>query len=340
MKKVIFYFSGLLLCGALIVTSCKKKDTTPADDAGTQQENADDDARVQSESNSAADDANAALSGDGNVSGRLSAITATAKKHTFLYLVAGADSIVVDSTNTPATITIYYDGKTNVNGRTRSGSISIQLTTGTQWKDTNAVITLTFNNFVSTRIIDRKTLTISGSKTITNLTGGLVSKLGSSGYGFTTISHQIQTTGSGLTITFDNGKTVNWNTNRTRSITYVTTVSLFGIPIVREYRYTLSGDNTTQVPGSNVAWWGVNRNGENFNDIIVSPVVYDESIDWLGPISGKIEITGIAKTLTITYGVNSSGVPVSNPSATNQPYGYELNWTNLAGNAASAIIAY
>jgi len=336
MKKVIFYFSGILICGALVFTSCKKKDTTP-DDTSTQQQNADDDARVQTESNSAADDANAALSGDGNISGRLSALTATAKRHKLLDLVAGADSVVIDSTNTPPTVTIYYDGISVVNGRTRSGYISIQLTTGTQWKDTGAVITLTFNNFVSTK--GGKTLAITGAKTITNLTGGLVSKLGSSGYGFTTISHQIQTTGSGLTITFDNGKTANWNTNRTRSITYVGTTAILSIP-VREYRYTLTGNNTTQVSGSNVAWWGTNRNGESFSDIIVSPVVYDESIDWLGPISGQVEIAGIAKTLTITFGVNASGVQLTNPSATNLPYGYELNWTNLAGHATSATIAY
>ena len=337
MKKLLFLFTGTLLCGSLIFVGCKKKsDSTTPDDTSAQKQNADDDARTQSESNSSADDANSAIGSDQNASGRLSLLSA--KQRHLENVVAGADSIIYDSAN--QVITIYYDGKTVVNGRTRSGSITIQLPAVT-WTTVAAQITITYNYLVCTRKSDGKTLTINGSKTITNISGGLVSTLSSSLPD--SVTHQIQTTAAGLSVTFDNGQTFTWSTNRTRTIKYVgvTTIgALLGIVStipVREYRFTLSGNNTTLVAGSNVAWWGVNRNGEKFYDAIVKPIIYDQSIDWAGPISGQLMITGIARTLDITYGVDQNG---NTPSASNQIYGYKLAWTNLSGNSATAVVSY
>ncbi len=337
MKKLLFYCSATLLCGALVFTGCKKKsDSTTPDDSSTQKQNADDDARTQSESNSSADDANSAISNDPNASGRLSLLTV--KQRRLANVVAGADSIIYDSAN--QVITIYYDGTTEVNGRTRSGSITIQLPLAQTWTTANAQITLTYNYLTCTRKVDGKVLIINGSKTITNLSGGLVSNLSAIG---DSVSHQIQTTSAGLSITFDNGKTATWFTNRTRTIKYAgsTTIgALLGISStipVREYRFTLSGNNTSLVAGSNVAWWGTNRNGESFRDAIVTPIVYDESIDWAGPISGQLMITGIARTLDITYGVDLIG---DTPPTTSLIYGYKLSWTNLAGVSSTAVISY
>src|SRR6185437_3449450 len=135
--------------------------------------------------------------GDANVSGRIAATTNPVNRP---YLIRGADTVLIDTIN--RIVRIHYSDTANVNGRYRSGVITVKLTPGTQWKDTNAVITITFNNYSSTRKRDGKTITINGSKTITNLSGGLVSLLGSSNYAYDSISHQIQTIGNGLAITF------------------------------------------------------------------------------------------------------------------------------------------
>jgi len=344
MKKTILKFSVLLLCGTLAFTACKKKDTTP-DDASTQQQNADDDARVQTESNAAADDANSALAGDANMSGRIAATTGLTKNYG--KIVPGASSVVVDSTTPPATVTITYDGTSNINGRIRSGSISLQLTNKTQWKDTGAVITITFNNYKSTRVRDSKSIIINGTKTITNLTGGLVSTLTSASTD--SVSHLIKTTGNGLTITYDDGKTATWNTYRTRSIWYTGSNYTFtwgSISLsIRELKFKISSTNAVS-SYTNVAWWGTARSGDPFYAEIPTPIVWDQSVNWFGPVSGVLKLKGLTREIDVTYGVNSSGTvvtnPASNPNATlplNPDY-YEIAWTDLLGKSRTLILQY
>ena len=332
MKKAFFYCSVTLLCGGLIFVGCKKSDTI-ADDASTQIENADDDARVQLESNAAADDANAALSSDVYINGgRLAATTANSRH--LPNVVVGADSILFDSVT--KTVIIYYDGTTVLNNRTRTGSLSIQLTSGANWAAKGAVLTLTFNNFLSTRISDGKTIVIKGYKTITNLTGGLVSNLGTAGYQYDSVSHQISAPrDAGLGVIFDNGAIKTWCTDRTRTIGFVKDTTI-GAITVRLYKYTLIGNYST-VAHTNISWWGNNRNDQTFYDVITAPIVCDQSIDWLVPISGQIEIIDIAAWLYITYGVNASGAPVAVGA---KPYGYELSWIDLADNPRTIVVSY
>ena len=178
MNKAVFYILGLLFFGALLSTGCKKSSGTPQpDDAPTQFQLADDDARVQFEANAAADDANAALSGDITLNGGRKTAALANTGH-LSNLVVGADSIVYDSSN--QTVIIYYDGTTAYNGRIRSGSLSVKLTNGANWAALGATITLTFNNYKSLRIKDNSPLLINGQKIITNFTGGLVSNLAAS----------------------------------------------------------------------------------------------------------------------------------------------------------------
>ena len=334
MKKIMLYFSALLVCGSLVFIGCVKKDTKP-DDASTQQQNADDDARIQNESNSAADDANSAIAGSNeNSSARMAATTSNPLRKTYLNIVAGSDSVVVDSTST-RTITIYYNKISNVNGRKRSGTITITSLSGTPWSQAGSQILLKFN-LTCTRVKDTKTITLTGSKTITNVNGGLVSTLGVG----QSVTHRIQAPqdSTGLTITFDNGKTVNWHTDRTRTITYVKTDTILGIP-VRAYKVTLIG-NGIQAGNSSLAWWGVDRQGENFYASIPTQIDYDQSVDWLGPISGALQVTGTARPFNITYGVDGNGNIVSNPSAGNLPYGYEISWTDLNGKSRTVVLPY
>ena len=331
MKKAFFYCSVTLLCGGLVFSACKKSDTT-VDDGSAQLENADDDARVQFESTAAADDANAALADDVYINGgRLAATTAGLRQ--LPNVVVGADSILFDSAT--KTVVIHYDGATVLNNRTRSGSLSIQLTSGANWAAKGAVLTLTFNNYLSTRT-DGKTIQITGSKTITNLTGGLVSSLGTPGYAYDSVSHQISApVNAGLGIIFDGGAIKTFCTSRTRTMGFVKDTTI-GAITVRLYKYTLIGNYNT-VAHYNITWWGNNRNDQPFFDVITAPVVCDQSVDWLVPISGSMEIIDIPAWLYITYGVNASGAPVASGT---KPYGYQLSWVDLTSVARSAVVAY
>lgn len=261
----------------------------------------------------------------------------SAAAHVVKNIIQGADTVLIDTVNRK--VRIHYDGVTYVNNRIRSGAITIQLISGNYWKDTNAIIWIKFDSLICTRKKDGKSITLNGSKTITNVSGGLVSKLGTLGYTYTQIIHRIQAPqdSNGLEVTFDNGKTVSWHTDRTRTISLAATTSIGIIPI-REYRYTLSGNYST-ANNSNLAWWGTNRNGEPFYDAIPTPIVYDESIDWLGPISGEVKITGITKELDITYGVDQNGNPVVNPTINTTLY-YKLSWTDFSGKSRTAVEPY
>jgi len=331
MKKVIFYLSAFIFFVILLITGCKKSTTIPApDDINTQLQAVDDDARVQNESNAAADDANAviasvpALSGVGVASGP----TPTNLGN----LVVGAKSIIYDSAS--QTITIYYDSVTIFNGRIRYGALSVQLTSGTNWATDNAVLTETFINYKAIRVKDNSPLTINGQQQVTNMTGGLASELTNSSQD--TISHQFLTVlgNSGLKITFDNDTTVAWNSWRDRTIRFVKDTVINSV-IVRQYNYTVYGKYP--VEANLVSWWGFTRHSQNFHDVVNPPIVYDQSIDWMGPVSGQLNIKGITDGIDITYGLNQNGTPA--PAGT-KPYGCSLAWTDLNGNNRTTIIPY
>ena len=81
---------------------------------------------------------------------------------------------VAEVTDDVKKITITYNG-TNCHGnRTRTGVVVISMPKNSYWKDAGAVITISVQNLKIKRLGDGKSIIINGTKTITNVSGGLL----------------------------------------------------------------------------------------------------------------------------------------------------------------------
>ena len=320
MKAKLIIHSSLMaiLAISLTFTSCSKKDDTDittVDDTNEQGTNASDESRFQAESEQGADDANAVIQGIPTVSGKTDGLSA----------INLCNASIDTTQKSIGLIKITYSGNNCAGTKSRSGSISIQfpydVSNGvTKWKTAGCKISLTFEHFKVTRLSDNKSLTIDGSKSISNLNGGLLKHITPGA----TIIHSMR---GNMNVTFDNGTQRQWQIARKRSF------SLTGTTLIA----TLYGDTTI---GTNtaIATWGTNRVGDNFFITIPTPIViaaYGSSCLY-EPKSGVRVFKGIKREMTVTYGVNADGTK----SMADCPYGYKLNWTNVKGVMKQVIKPY
>ena len=191
---------------------------------------------------------------------------------------------------------------------------------GVQWKDQGASLTLTFQDLKITRVSDNKSITINGTQTYTNVTGGLLINLLTLG----TITHSI--TSSNMSITFDDGTQRTWNVAKQRVYTFSgTNVSV-----------TISGTHT-EGNVTNIAEWGTNRLGHAFTSSTVQPVVIRSDCNFR-VTSGEIRHTLPHVTADATFGLDSNGNPTSCPGAGH--YYFKIVFTGSGGNSVTLIMAY
>jgi hypothetical protein len=268
-----------------------------------------DEQRVQDESDQAITDAVNLIESGGAAmgNGRTSAIS-----------ICGA---AIDSIPATKTYVLTFDGTTAcVNGtRTRSGIIRVQLTQGTRWRDPNAVLRVSFENYRVTRLSDGKSLTLNGFKQHLNVSGGRLANVSSGPI--------IRRTTGSLELTFDDGTTRTWQVARQHEwrlqpsgLTY--TVSGFG-----------------QANGySNLVAWGLGRNNVTFFASITEPIVFTPACGLSRPVSGrKTHARTTGREITVTLGVNADGTPAT---GTDCPFGYRLNWQKVNGETGTAVVAY
>lgn len=321
MKKKFLKLSIACLCAGLMFTSCKKSTdsstTTPAS-TPTQQTDASDNARVENESESAANDAENATSPSAS-SGR---VAASAGSMTYPLLDPSDSSAhqgaMVDTSkftsSYPKTLTITYDGKTIVNGRTRSGSITVALYG--RWSTMGDSLVLTFNNYAVTRVLDNNTITFTGTKTIVNTSGGNLLSLIMAGPGASnTLVRDVHS--SDMVITFNNGTTRTWHISRHRVIAFPTKGAL---------TVTLTGTGTS---GNymNLGSWGLTREDSMFYSEITVPIVWQTGDCRVGPVSGSRTLVVGSTSISVTYGVNPQGVQET-AAAGMCPYGVGVIWIN------------
>lgn len=311
MKKTIIKISVLVLSLGLLFTACKKKtDTVTPDDSSQQTTTASDQSNASAESDQAVNDANVVLGGS-STNGRLDGNAA---------VIAGATIDTSGYAN--GMYVINYNGNNADGTRNRTGSITLHRTVA-RWSVPGSVLTITFNNYKVTRLSTGKSITLNGTKTVTNVSSASYTYWNLPMDGVTSIDHKVR---GSLTITFDDGTIRAWSVARHRKVTRTNTFA---------YTLALSGD--TSVSGfSSIESWGVNRKGENFYGSTTSPIVFSTSC-YGEPISGVYVHEGIARTLTVTFGVNADGTV--NTSA-NCPYGLKLDWINAAGTAKDLVVAY
>ncbi len=292
---------------AITFNSCKKDNNnsnnttdTTSTEAQTQ---SDDQVMYTSEADDATNDVNAAVDANGgSVNGR------TAGINTFPFSVPCDATITVDTTGATHTITLSYSGANCSGKRTRSGSVVASFPAGFKWGAAGAQITITFDNFKITRVRDNKSVVINAVRTLTNVSGGLLRNL-------TSVDSVVHTvTDANMSITFDNGTQRTWQNTRRRVFTYDNGVVI-----------------STTGSGS-----GVNRFGHNFTTFITAPLVVKQSCDFRYT-SGQTQYTGALVKTTTTFGLDASGMVVSDCPATLY---YKIVWTNLAGKYVSYLVSY
>lgn len=230
-------------------------------------------------------------------------------------------NVSIDSTlKAQKKFTITFNGE-NCNGtRTRSGKVEVTLTNGTKWADVGAVLTVKYIDVKITHKASKRYVIMNGTKTHTNVSGGLVKNLGSAGTP-TAIIRKIQS--NDMKVTFANEAARSWNIARQRTFTKENGSMMIKVEGFGE----ADGKN-------NLVEWGTNRRSTNFYTQIVTPVIKTQECDYK-PISGeKIHYVGL-RTINVTLGTDVNGVPATEGCATH----YKISW-NAVGGVKTVILPY
>lgn len=292
-KKLIrsgFLFLAMM---GLTLDGCQKEKNNSNADSSTLQQLAMDEENIQNASDDAMNDANLVLSGS------------------YLKSTQGWPChATIDSANVENdTITYYitYNGA-SCNGRiNRTGQVEIKKQVGTHWGQAGATVIVRLINLTITRVANGKSLTLNGTKTYQNVSGGFIWQLGN---GLDALVHKVW---GNIQATFDDNSTRTWNVARQRTFTgslgnLVLTIDGFG----------------TDAGFSSLVCWGANRHGENFYTQITQSIVLKQSCEF-DPCSGiKIhQIPANSKSATLTFGYNDQNEPISGDEC---PTRYRVDW--------------
>ncbi len=305
--KKIFQLGFLLIAVLTFVAAGCKKDSTSngknSDTASLQQLTKDEN-NVTKISDDASNDANAVLSG------------ATLKM-----VGPWLCNVTVDSTATANDTIVYYltYNGLNCNGNIfRTGKQEVRKRVGTVWGQPGTVVLTKLINFHITHVYSGKSMTLNGTRTHENVSGGFIWQLGN---GVTSVVHKI--TGS-MQATFDDGSTRTWMIARQ----HVYTGTLTQLVMTTDGFGSADGYN-------NLATWGLNRNGEQFYSQITQSIVHKQACDW-NPVAGTIihQVPSDNKTATVSYGYDDNNLPVTGD---NCPTRYRIDWVKN-GNSGTIFL--
>jgi len=291
----------------LAFSSCQKEDSKK-DDSTEITKHSEDQSNVSNEMDAVTNEVNTALEANGSFTGR----------QQNLMMVCNATA-VADTSGNPWKITITYNGANCAGTHTRTGTVVVTKPAGVRWKDAGATVTVDYNNLKITRIADNKSITIDGSHTLTNVTGGLLIHLSN----LNQIIHTINS--SGMSIKFENNTVRTWQVARKRIYTYNN-----GIVISIHGTHSHNGV-------SGIAEWGTDRFGHPFYTVITQPLVIRQDCAFR-LTSGEVKHNRIASNATVTFGLNANGQPTSCPGL--NPFYFKLVWTGPAGITYTAIHPY
>ncbi len=299
----------VLTFGIFCFSSCSKNTDTATDYITETSVQADDQSRFSSEVDAVANEINANLEINPAFSGRNENTQA---------LICDA-TITVDTLSNPRTITINYNGTNCLGNRTRTGIVIISMPAGTRWRNAGATISVSFQNLKITRLRDNKSITINGTQTHTNVSGGLVFTFA----GSTNITHTI--TSNNMSITFDDGSQRTWQVARRRVFTYNN-----GIVISTTGMHT---ENAT----TGIIEWGTNRFGHSFTSAVAQPLIIRQDCIFR-LVSGKVNHWSTLSNSTVTFGLDAAGNPTSCPGTGN--YYFKLEWRGPSGIIRTVILPY
>lgn len=321
----------------ILVVSCKKDNTNNnnSNNATTVQTQADDQTMVSDEADMMANDVNTALSSQSSINGNSAIVVRTGligvNSVNTTTQTLGTDGlitidslicdgvIVIDTTVNPRTLTITYNGTNCWGNRTRSGTVVISIAQGVHWEDKGAVVNVAVQNLLITRASDKKSITLNGTRTFTNVSGGSLIDLANLG----SITHTIS---DNFTITFADNLIRSWQTAKQRVYTYNNGIVL-----------TTTGTHSDGTY-NNIAEWGSNRFGTTFISLITVPKVFRQDCDFR-LVSGQNQIL-LSDSLnsTITYGLDQTGNPTGCPG--NGSYYLEVVWSFYGIQTVPILFAY
>jgi hypothetical protein len=311
MRKYVLTLSVFVFLMTLVIVSCQKNDK------GSDNTNYDTEATVQSDDQSnfsgqidqLSTDASVILESNGSFAGRLTDVLAGVCNANF----------TLDSSGGTRTITIVYNGNNCLGTHSRIGTVTVSMPGATRWKNVGAAVTVTYTNLVIKRLIDNKSITINGSQTITNVSGGLIINYPAT----TSVTHSI--TSAGMSIKFDDNTTRTWQIARQHVITYNN-----GLVV------TVTGTHTEGTV-TRVAEWGTNRLGRAFTSAITEPLIFRQDCGFR-LTSGQITHTLPVFSASATFGLNAAGSPTTCPGTGS--YYCKVIWTGLNSNTHTVIFPY
>lgn len=309
MKARIFYGAMFLTLSSLFFVACQKD---PSNDDNYTLEtirHSDDQSRFSNEVDAAANDVNITVESAAGFAGRTENIQS---------FICDA-TVAVDTVSNPRTITITYNGANCLGNRIRTGVIVVSMAQGVRWKNAGAVINVTYQNFKVTRLSDNKSITLNGTQSFTNVSGGLLINLPA----LNTITHTI--TSSNMSVTFDDNSQRTWQVARQRVFTYNN-----GVVITVTGMHTANG-----ITG--IAEWGTNRFGNAFTTSIAQPVVMRQDCSFRVGSGMVVHHTNLFNA-SATFGLNANGNPTGCPGT--NPYYMKVEWTGPRGNTQSALLPY
>ncbi|MDB5253353.1 MAG: hypothetical protein JWP27_2522 [Flaviaesturariibacter sp.] len=311
MNQKVRILAAIAVATSIGLIACKKSSKGEADYSIQLATQSDDHSRVSSDMEAADVELMDAIESNASFSGRLdgtSGITALCNA-----------TATMDSTATVRRLTVVFNGANCLGNRTRTGTVVMSMPLATRWKDAGAVMTATITNLKIVRVADGKSITINGTRVLTNVSGGRLIQLAT----LQSITHTV--TSNNMSVTFDDGTTRQWQVARKRVYTYNNGAVL-----------TITGTHT-EGSTTGVAEWGTNRLGNTFVTAITQPLILRQDCDFR-ITSGQVQHTRLLADATVTFGLNSTGAPTSCPGA--NPYYFKLEWTGAAGNSHTLIYPY
>ena len=319
-KKISWLLlAGLVIIGSVVAVSCKKTveavvNNVDASNTAKAKSQSIDASFINGETDQTDNDVNNSASASAKMSGSGNNSTSN-----------GVPDASIDSSSSLKTITINYNGTLPSGScKKRTGSITVDLISGNRWIDVGAVIQYTFNNFKVFNVCTNKSVTINGTRTLTNVLGGNVYTLSLNR--LPKLTHKVR---ANYNVTFvdSNGttKTAQWNVARKTDIIYAN--SFFG--------FTSSGDTT--ISGlSSIESWGVTRDGFNYTTQFTTPIVSNTGCGLWKPTAGVVVHTVASFPFTVQYGLDASGNQVTSGCAAF----YKVSWLTVAGVSVFAILPY
>lgn len=307
MKAKILSLSAIIFSLSFIFSACQKNPANDTDYSNESSIHSDDQSRFSGEMDAVSDDADAALDATPGFSGRGEQIQ-----------LCNA-TVVVDTMSNPRTITITYNGLNCQGNRIRTGVVVISMAQGIRWVNAGAVVNVNIQNLRITRVSDNKSITINGTHTYTNVTGGLLINLPTLG----TITHTI--TSNNMSVTFDNNAQRTWQVAKRRAFTYNNGIVITGTGMHTEGSIT------------GIAEWGINRFGRTFTTAISQPLVVRQDCNFR-LTSGKVDHVTPVFNASVTFGLDSAGNPTSCPGT--GAYYMKIIWTGPSGNPHTIIWPY